>query len=103
MTESDILHEILVAVTAVPGVLAHRNNSGLLYAPNGARVRASVPGAPDIIGCYRGRWIGLEVKTPRGRQSAAQRNYQAAVERAGGVYALVRSPAEALEILEAIP
>jgi len=103
MTETDILAAILARITQIPGVLAWRNNSGMFFTATGRAVRASVPGAADIIGVCRGRFIALEVKTQTGRQSPSQRNYQAAVERAGGVYALVRSPAEALEILEAIP
>lgn len=100
--ESRILADVLVAVSALPGALVWRNNSGLLFSRSGHRVRASVPGAPDILGVYRGRAIGIETKTERGRQSTQQRRFQEAFERAGGLYILARRVADALEPLRAV-
>ncbi len=56
-------------------------------------------GSADIIGCYRGRFIGLELKSPIGRQSPEQRMWQVVVERYGGIYQVVRSPDEAHDFL----
>ncbi len=98
--ESRILADVLVAVSALPGAMFWRNNSGLLFSRAGHRVRASVPGAPDILGVYRGRAIGIETKSERGRQSTQQRRFQLAFERAGGLYLLARSASEALGMLQ---
>lgn len=100
MTETDILSAILARITQLPSVLAWRNNSGMFFTATGRAVRASVPGAADIIGVCRGRFIALEVKTKTGRQKPSQRNFQEACERAGGIYAIVRSPDEAVAVLE---
>ncbi len=99
MTETDINSEILIAVSHLPNTLAFRNNSGLLFARSGARVRASVNGAPDIIVIHKGRFVGLETKSPSGRQRKSQENFQNSCEKAGGIYAIVRSAADALAVL----
>lgn len=62
-------------------------------------IRFGCPGSPDILGCLDGRWIGLEVKTATGRQRETQIAFQAAIERAGGLYAVVRSPEDAVAAL----
>ena len=64
-------------------------------------VTAGRAGTPDIIACYEGRLIALEVKTRSGRVSPLQRVEGQRVERAGGVFAVVRSVDEALATLEA--
>jgi len=57
-------------------------------------------GSSDIVGCFRGRFIGVELKTPIGRQSPDQKKWQATVEeRGGGLYFLVRSEDDAHALL----
>ena len=60
--------------------------------------KSATPGLPDIIGIVAvgGEWkqalpLAVEVKSATGRQSPAQREFQAKWEHAGGVYLLVRS------------
>ena len=50
-------------------------------------------GVPDRIVCWRGQFIGIEVKAP-GKlktQTAIQKKAQQEIEKAGGVYLLVDS------------
>lgn len=101
--ERDILAEILIAVTALPGAFVVRANTGTARTPDGRLVRFGRPGQPDVVGCIRGRYVGIEAKTPNGRQSEAQKNYQAAIERAGGIYIIARSADEAISALAVIP
>lgn len=96
------MRAVLLAITRIPGVMAWRNNAGSFVTQAGSRVRASVPGAPDIIAIFRGRFIGLECKTETGRQSDQQRAFQRACEQAGGIYAIVRSAPDALEIIACV-
>lgn len=91
LPESEILADVLVKLTAIPGVIAFRNNSGLFFTKTGRPVRASVKGAADILGAARGVPLAVETKTAIGRQSKAQKNFQAAWELAGGLYILARS------------
>lgn len=35
-------------------------------------IQASKAGVPDIIGCYRGKFIAIEVKTPKTRNNTSE-------------------------------
>lgn len=47
-------------------------------------------GAPDISCCWRGQFIGIEIKTLKGKQTDAQKETQKKIEEAGGRYLIVR-------------
>jgi hypothetical protein len=94
--EATIQAAILVAVSNVPGAMFWRNNTGTLPTAHGTRISFGLPGSSDIIGIFCGRFVGIEVKTRTCRQSAQQKRFQAAVERAGGLYVLARSVDDAL-------
>lgn len=119
-SEQAVLHETLVAVTALAGVMAWRNNTGMawqgarLRLPPGAMVKIErgmvvlrearpisfgVEGSPDIIGVRDGRGFGLELKAARGRLEESQPKFRRAWEAAGGLYGVPRSVEEALAIL----
>lgn len=51
----------------------------------------STPGVPDIIGCYHGRMLGIEVKTDRGRVSEHQQRFIDNINAAGGIAFVARS------------
>ncbi len=59
-------------------------------------------GVPDILCCYRGRFVGLEVKTARGRISAPQRVQNDRIRKAGGCAVVVRSVADVKAVLRII-
>lgn len=48
-------------------------------------------GTSDVKSIIKGRSVSWEIKIGADRQSQAQKDYQAAVERAGGYYFVVRS------------
>ena len=50
-----------------------------------------VSGVPDIICCYRGRFLGLEAKLPGGRLTALQERALGRINRAGGLARRVES------------
>lgn len=103
MTETELMRNILVAVNQIPDALFWRVNVGLGAGPDGRMTRYGLPGQADIAGVVRGRHVELEIKSATGRQSQQQVRWQRAVERAGGVYVLVRSADEALSALEGLP
>ena len=59
-------------------------------------------GVPDILCCYRGRFVGLEVKTARGRISGPQRVQNNRIRRACGRAVVVRSVADVQAVLQHI-
>lgn len=84
---------------AIKKILAWRNNSGAMkYAykrKNGqihnGFMRFGAVGSPDIIAVYNGKFIGVECKDRYGKQSPAQKEFEAKVKKAGGEYWLIRS------------
>lgn len=125
--EERTLRESLREISRVPGVLVLRNeaNATMLllqtirrmvgavgageevlqaigkafyHLPGSVRYGLGV-GSADVICVVGGRFVALEFKAEKGRQSPEQRAFQEAVERAGGVYFLVRSVAEAVAIV----
>lgn len=58
-------------------------------------------GLPDLLGCWDGRFFGLEVKLPESRTnvSARQELVHGMIQKAGGVAEVVTSPAEAVAVM----
>ena len=50
-----------------------------------------VSGVPDIICCYKGRFLGLEAKLPGGRLTELQKRALEKINRAGGIARRVES------------
>jgi len=59
-------------------------------------------GMPDILCCIKGRLIGLEVKTDTGKQSKEQVEWGERLEKAGGVYAVVRSVDDVESVIKSL-
>ena len=68
-----------------------RSAAGMVKTEQGRVFKTGRPGTPDISVCYKGMYWGIEVKGPKGRQSATQKKAEAEILAAGGRYELVRS------------
>jgi len=53
-------------------------------------------GAPDLCIIFGGHFYAIEMKTPTGRQSDAQKAAQQEIIRAGGTYIIIRDIDQAL-------
>lgn len=100
--ETDIHNRILVALTARfhPYGIFWRQNAGKVKTDRGAWVVLGPLGISDVVGLIDGRSVFIEVKVPGGKQRTGQAAFQRAVEKAGGIYLIARSPEEAIERLE---
>lgn len=58
------------------------------------------PGIPDLLLCYRGRFIGVEVKKEGGKLSDNQRREAAAIREAGGLWIRAQSAADVAGCLQ---
>lgn len=80
-----------------------RNNSfsGSFTRSNGSKgfIKNNKKGSPDIIICYKGKWIGVEVKSRTGRQSPDQKQAEKDINRCGGEYHIVRALDDLIAIL----
>ena len=102
--ENDIQNTAMALIQHEFGhrITMFRANSGLARSVhNENRIKLAPKGTADIVMCAFGLYVEMEAKTPTGVQSEQQRKRQAAVEKAGGIYILFRSPEEALALLTA--
>ena len=65
-------------------------------------IQAAKAGVPDLVCCYRGQFVAMEVKTPTGRVSRLQVYNLEKILRAGGYGAVVRSVDDARALLDKI-
>lgn len=89
--ENRIQHRIIKTLEAVPGVW--------LFNVHGSGWQKS--GIPDIVGCYNGKFFGVEVKRPGEQPTAKQSLTMKKIAAAGGVTGVAETPEEALEIIGA--
>lgn len=83
-------------------------------------MKFGLKGSADILGIWQdpranahdekgvwlgpvGRFLGIECKTVRGRQSPEQLAFEAMVKRMGGVYILARSVEDVTRVIGAVP
>ena len=92
MHEADIVRAILTHLRSLDGCFCWKEHGG----PYGTN------GIPDIICCYRGRFVAFEVKTEEGRPSRLQDAVIRKINRAGGLALVVRSVEEVKAALAAI-
>ena len=89
--EADALREVLKALNAHPAVAwCERQNSGA--AKVGKRfIRFGWTGCPDVLGQLKdGRFLGVEVKAPKGKPTPEQTLFLAQINAAGGVGFIAR-------------
>lgn len=121
MAERDIQARIMMAISKAGG-RAFRNNSGVGWAgksqrikkptkvmlmPGDVVVRQARPlraglgtGSPDLIGWTPdGVFLGIEVKTSKGRATEAQQNWHALINSFGGRSGTCRSEEEAVKLM----
>lgn len=67
--------------------------------PGGAYAKI---GDPDMVVCYKGRYVAIEAKTPTGKQSNWQQLRQREIERSGGIYILARKVDDVKSVIESI-
>lgn len=81
-----------------------RTNNTAIYDPVGKRFRSlskgQKKGFPDIIVFMNSRTIGLEIKTPTGRQSEEQKIMEQKMKEQGVEYYVVKSLEEVKKIIE---
>lgn len=104
--EHDVQKQILEYLS-LKRIFHYRNNSGMVFSEYKGRKRAfrvGVVGGPDIV-CVLpimglGVMLGIEVKSINGKQLDTQKQFQYNLEKAGGIYLLVRSLDETIKGLE---
>lgn len=100
--EQDILNVIIDYLAGLErdGKLFYfRSASGGVKMASGGFFRTGRAGVPDITVLCNGRYIGLEVKTPTGKQQDSQKEIETLIQKHGGEYHLVRGVSDVAVIL----
>lgn len=96
---SKLVNEVLLA-TAGYGVFWLNHTGMALNIRTNEPFSYGLPGSPDIIGFNKiGLFVGLECKTGNAVQSPKQKVFQAAAERNGAFYFVVRTKDHARDCL----
>ena len=84
-------------VAAIKKYLASLGSDVFFWKEHGGPYGTS--GVPDIICCYKGRFLGLEVKLPTGALTELQKRALDRINRAGGIASRVESIADVQKII----
>jgi hypothetical protein len=109
MTEDKLTQEIFLHITHLfpclrEGAFFHVANGGKRAGREAKKFQGMgvFPGIADLMGYHRGRCFFLEVKTPTGTQSKAQKAFQEKCKEQKVPYEIVRSTEEAENAVRAI-
>ena len=91
MLERDIIIAIKIYLTSLGSDVFFWKEHGGPYGTSGI---------PDIICCYKGRFLGLEVKLPRGKLTALQKRALEKINAAGGIARRVESVDDVKAVIE---
>lgn len=92
MKENAIVTKIRAYLKTVPGLFFWKQFGGM-YGNSGL---------PDVVCCYGGRFVGLEVKTETGKVSVLQEVTLRKIREAGGIAEVVRSVGDVKAVIESI-
>ncbi len=92
MKESDIVRAILKYLKTVSDCFCWKEHGGMY----------GTAGIPDIICCYRGKFVAFEVKTEKGKTTALQDSIINKIQKCGGKVAVVRSVDDVKAVLEEV-
>ena len=87
-------------VTAIKRYLASLGSDVFFWKEHGSVYGTN--GVPDIICCYKGRFLGLECKLPGGRLTKIQKRTIEKINRAGGVACRVESVEDVKRVIECV-
>lgn len=75
------------------------NLGGLCYKIHGGDLYQET-GIPDLLVCYKGLFMGIEVKDPGGKASAIQLAQGARIQKAGGHFLIAKSLQDVVNYME---
>ena len=93
MLEREIVAAIKKYLSSLGSDVFFWKEHGSVYGTNGV---------PDIICCYKGRFLGLECKLPGGRLTKIQKRTIEKINRAGGVACRVESVEDVKRVIERV-
>ena len=100
MSETELVKSILNAVNHYGYFWRNNTGASKIESSHGTRfIRFGLPGASDIVGVCEGRFVAIEVKSKKGKQSEQQKLFEQHVTSHGGSYILAYSVDDALRVV----
>jgi hypothetical protein len=106
MVESQIQSAIIDYLSILENqgkLFFQRTNNNTVYDPVGKRFRSLAKGQkkgfPDLLILFKGKCLGIEIKTITGRQSKEQKEIEQQFKKNGAEYYIVRSLKDVEKIL----
>ncbi len=97
MKETQLVRQIL-DYCQLRRLIFWRNQSGMIRTEKHV-IKMGTIGSPDIIGCYKGFFVGVEAKVGKNKATAAQALFGAKIEAEGGYYRVVYSLEDFIDFL----
>ena len=100
MNETQLVKQILDYCT-LRDLLFYRTQAGMIKTQKGGMVKMGEAGIPDITGCVNGRYVALECKVGKNKQTESQKRFEEEkAKKHNGEYWLIYSLEEFIEKLE---
>jgi len=100
MSETELVKSMLQAVNHYGYFWRNNTGASKIESSRGTRfIRFGLPGASDIVGVCQGRFVAIEVKSKRGKQSEQQKLFEQYITTHGGCYILAYNVDDALKVL----
>ncbi len=103
-SEAEILKRVQLEASKL-GLTVFRNHTAAIEDKNGRWHRMGLcKGSTDLIGWHNetGRFVAIEVKSPKGRLSPEQRNFLDRVNQAGGISVVCDDEKKLKELLDTL-
>lgn len=102
--ESTIQKEIMNYLKGLGAWVIKVPGSHLVGAKDNLALAALLPGTPDLLACYKGRFIGIEVKAAKkgARVSGEQVAQGEAIQKAGGLFIVAWKVSQVEELLNSV-
>lgn len=121
MTETNLMHKIMLSVSTLPGIRIFRNNVGVArygeyckkckFATQWVKYGLfegssdligwkTIQVTPDMVGKNIAVFTAIEIKTKSGSPTKEQINFIEVVKKSGGISGIVRDEKEALLLLK---
>ena len=105
MSESDTQKAILDLIRYRGGVATRVNSGSAIFKGKNGNVnviRGAEKGTSDILACYRGRYLAIEVKYGKGKPTPEQLEFGRQVRDSGGLFLVAYDVEEVNRLLDEI-
>jgi len=99
------IQNTIISLLRIHGAYVIRVNSGAVMAKGrkgNYMFRGAVAGTPDIIACYKGKFLAIEVKRGKNEATDIQLARHEEIKRAGGIVRVMNDPDEVIALLRDI-